>query len=60
MARYARGNSSRGGKTITRPLSAGRRVKTGGKFDRAADPGDSGLVNSNRESGPRLNPKKPG
>lgn len=60
MARYARGSSSRGGRTITRPISAGSRVKTGGKFDRAADPGDSGLVNSNRESGPRLNPKKSG
>ena len=57
MARNPRGNSQ----TITKPLPAGGRPKTGGKFDRGSDPGPGDImVNTNRESGPRLNPKKPG
>jgi len=57
MARNARGSS----RTITKPLPAGGRPSTGGKFDRGSDPGPADImVNTNRESGPRLNPKKPG
>ena len=49
------------GRTITQPASPGSKVTTGGKFDRPADPGETEIfVDSNRESGPRLNPPKRG
>ena len=58
MAKAARGSR---GSSITKPISTGSKVTTGGKFDRPSDPGDTGIiVDSNRESGPRLNPRKRG
>jgi len=57
MARMSRGN---GGRTLTKPISPGSKVTTGGKFDRTADPGDATFVDSNSESGPRLNPTQRG
>ena len=54
MARNSRGSS----RSITVPISIGDKKKTGGKFDRPANPGDTEIiVDSNRESGPRLNPR---
>ena len=58
MARVAR--SSRGA-SLTKPISIGSKVTTGGKFDRPSDPGDTQIiVDSNRESGPRFNPPRRG
>ena len=55
MARSSRSVSRR---SITVPISIGDKKKTGGKFDRPANPGDTEIiVDSNRESGPRLNPR---
>lgn len=48
-------SSSRGGRTITRPHSSTRRADTGSKLGRPATPSETNMiVDSNRESGPRL------
>ena len=54
MARNARGSR----RSITVPVSIGDKKRTGGKFDRPSNPGDTEIiVDSNRETGPRLNPR---
>ena len=53
MALNARGSR----RSITVPVSIGDKKRTGGKFDRPSNPGDTEIiVDSNRETGPRLNP----